>query len=91
MTSKEALENIIKFLQDFEDNLLIPIPAFTACLREIKVINRDLEVLKLLKKLPFEIYQNGGGDDWNWFIDTKQSFKISKEEAIKLKEWLKNE
>ena len=55
-----------------------------------KLIQKDLEILELLKELPFEIYQNGGGDNWNWFIDTKQSFKISEETARKLKRWLKN-
>ena len=48
-----------------------------------------LEVLEILKKLSFEIYQNGGGDNWQWFIDLKQSFNLSEEEARKIKEWLK--
>ena len=53
-----------------------------------KQIDKDLEVLEILKELPFEIYLNGGGDDWEWFIDLKQSFIISEEQASKIKEWL---
>ena len=57
--------------------------------QDIEQIRKDLEVLEILKKLPFEIYLNGGGDDWSWFIDLKQSFIISEEQASKIKEWLK--
>ena len=48
-----------------------------------------LEVLDILKKLPFEIYLNGGGNKWDYFIDMKQSFNLTEEEARKIKEWLK--
>ena len=54
-------------------------------------IIRDLEVLEILKKLEWEVYENGGGDDWKWFIDTNQSMHITKEEAKKVKEWLEND
>ena len=72
----------------------------------IKSIIKDLEVLEILKKLPFEIYQNqnnsvgswslyidtnGDGDNYSWYIETKQSIEISEEEYEKIKEWLEND
>ena len=86
MKSKQALDTVFDLLckrkHKSEDNLWLKL---------YETIKEDLEILELLKELPFEIYQNGGGDNWNWFIDTKQSFKISEETARKLKRWLKNE
>lgn len=57
--------------------------------QDIECIRKELKVLEILKKLPFEICLNGGGDDWSWFIDLKQSFIISEEDAKTIKEWLK--
>ena len=85
MTSKQSLDTVFDLLckrkHKSEDNLWLKL---------YETIKEDLEILELLKELPFEIYQNGGGDNRNWFIDTKQSLKISEETARKLKRWLEN-
>lgn len=84
ITSKESLEEL-KRINSWRNNGNGDIWLETMI---IQPIEKDLEVLEILKKLPFEIYLNGGGDDWEWFIDLKQSFIISKEQASKIKEWL---
>ena len=78
MTSKEALENIIKFLQDLEDNSLIP--AFTEYLKEIKVINKDLEVLEIIKKNKKVIFSKRPNYDG-----------VSSDDFFAIREWLENE
>lgn len=96
MTSKEALENIIKFLQELEDNSILSIPAFSEYLKEIKVINKDLEILEFIKS--HIQYTNYYG---LWYInicegDFYLKSEMTKEEwdnsiQKKIREWLDNE
>lgn len=86
MTSKEILTQLFNEANRFacEEPKYTTHDLWEMC----KQIQKDLEVLEILKKLPFDIYLNGGGDDWSWFIDLKQSFILSEEEYNKIKEWL---
>jgi hypothetical protein len=94
MTSKEALENIIKFLQELEDNSILTIPAFSEYLKEIKVINKDLEILEFIKN-HIQYTDNG-----LWYIDICEDdfdlkSEMTKEEwnnsiQKKIREWLNN-
>mgnify|MGYP007027057898 CR=1 FL=1 len=84
MKSKEALEYIKKVMVAENGRLSLYEKL------NIKTIAKDLEVLEILKKLEWEVYENGGGDNWNWFVDNKQSMKITDKDAQLLKEWLED-
>lgn len=89
MTSKRAVELArIEFQKDIDDGEETN-QWLTNVIDGLKQAEKDLEILELLKELPFEIYQNGGGDNWHWFVDTKQSFAIDEERARNLKRWFK--
>lgn len=81
MTSRELLDKILQS----------PITkAVGGCFMkndELENIKRDLEVLELLKREMFNEYQCFDLDE-GWYDD---SFSFSKDEQIKIKEWLKNE
>ena len=83
MTSKEALENIIKFLQELEDNSILPIPAFSKYLKEIKVINKDLEILELFKK-----HTERNGEDVIMILNAHGYYD---RECLKIVKWLERE
>lgn len=78
MTSEKALLKIKAFLayEDFQE--------------ELKAIAKDWEVLKILKRIDWLLYleDNKYDWDWNWYIDTKQSMQITKEEFEMIKEWI---
>lgn len=82
MTIKEIVQKLF-------DRCMPCIMSLTAD-QENRII-RDLEVLEILKKIKWDVYKNGGGDEWNWYIDTNKSMKITEEEAKKIKEWLEND
>ena len=80
MTSRELLDKILQS----------PITkAVGGCFMkndELENIKRDLEVLELLKREMFNEYQCFDLDE-GWYDD---SFSFSKDEQIKIKEWLEN-
>ena len=97
MTSKEALENIKNWVEyitrlDYVEPIVrgevkqLLYDAYHKTTPEFEQIEKDLKVLEILKKMDWEIYQNGGGE-WNWFIDTKKSMKLTDEEAQTVREW----
>lgn len=51
-------------------------------------IEKDLEVVEILKRMKWSVYGNDGGNERKWFINTKQSMQLTEEEAEKIKEWL---
>lgn len=55
----------------------------------IQPIEKDLEVLEILKRIDWLIYNNVDKNDFNWYIDTNKSMKLTKEEVEKIKDWLK--
>ena len=81
MTSRELLDKILQS----------PITkAVGGCFMkndELENIKRDLEVLELLKREMFNEYQCFDLDE-GWYDD---SFSFSKDEQMKIKEWLGNE
>lgn len=85
MTSKETRYGVVKSINNTNPDANGTV---TNVICEDTILN-DFKVLEILKKLPFEIYQNGGGDSWNWYIDLKESTIISEEEKDMIKEWLK--
>ena len=95
MKSREALENIVKFLEDLEDHSLIP--AFTEYLKEIKVINKDLEVLNIFIELfDTEIIKLKKwcilDDVYQFMLQLKkEEFHITERQYKVIKEWLENE
>lgn len=52
---------------------------------------KDLEVLEILKRVDWLVYNNGDKNDFNWYIDTNKSMKLTEEEAEKIQEWLEND
>ena len=108
MRSKEIINEYIKKYEDifrYTNNLKV-MKRQVELIKEMELVKKDLEVLEILKKLQFEIYQNQNGcenswsrfidingdkDSWSWYIGTKQSIEISEEEYEKVKEWLKND
>ena len=103
MTSKEALEIIKNWVEyitrlDYVEPIVrgevkqLLHDAYHKTIPEFTQIEKDLEVLEILKNMDWEIYQNGGGGEWSWFIDTKKSMKLTDEEAQMVREWgIKNE
>ena len=81
MTSKELLDKILQS----------PITkAVGGCFMkndELENIKRDLEVLELLKREMFSEYHCFDLDE-GWYDD---SFSFSKDEQMKIKEWLESE
>lgn len=77
MTSKEALDNWY--------NTQSPRTKAYEYELHYRLIKKDLKVLEILKKLEWEVYENGGGDNWNWFVGNKQSMKITDKDAQLLK------
>ena len=52
---------------------------------------KDLEILEMLKKIPFYIDSFTGTCRNNyWYIKTKENTRISEEEKEKFREWLEN-
>lgn len=79
MNSKEALSDLVFLAYAVGDKEQID---------EIeKIIERNLEVLELLKRELFNEYQCFDLDE-GWYDD---SFSFSKDEQKKIKEWLENE
>lgn len=70
---------IATFNHDYSANLF---------LKHMNKLVKDLEVLEILKRIKWDVYENGGGNEWYWFIDTNKSMRIAEEEANKVKEWL---
>lgn len=91
---KKIIAQLKKDIGSFEASSVIDnayeedIKRFTNYLDFYKDILNSLKVLEILKKIPFEMYENGGGDSWNWYIDIKQSTILTEEEKEKIKEWL---
>ena len=84
MTSKEALKKIY----NTGANMVIGTLLDNFFKEEIKAIAKDLEVLEILKRIDWLVYNNGDKNDFNWYIDINKSMKITEEEANKIKEWL---
>ena len=81
MNSQEALQHIINLVCDdtyYRDALN----------EEFETLQRDLEVLEILKRIDLLVFNNGDKNDFNWYIDTNKSLRITEEEANKIKEWL---
>ena len=76
MTSKEALLKIEAYLayEDFQE--------------ELQAVVKDLEVLEILKRLDWLLFNNVDRNDFNYYIDFNKSMKLTYEEAVKIKEWL---
>lgn len=53
-----------------------------------RIIKKDLEILEILKRIDWLVYNNGDKNDFNWYIDINKSMKITEEEAEKIKGWL---
>lgn len=86
MTSKEALHNL-KAKIDYH---ITNEEEFNDALNELKTIEKDLEVLEILKKCNFDIdYEDGYND--KFILGTRHYVGITQEEFNKIKEWLKNE
>lgn len=79
MTSKEIVQKLF-------DRCMPCIMSLTAD-QENRII-RDLEVIEIFKKIDWLVYNNGDKNDFNWYIDTNKSMKLTKEEAGKIKGWL---
>lgn len=86
MTSKEALENIKSRINSLS---LFPKVDRKTYDESWEIIEKDLEVLELLKNLPFRIYQYY--DSERWYINTSHSLGLYETEKIKIEEWLKRE
>ena len=54
-----------------------------------ETLQKDLEVLEILKRIDWLVYNNVDKNDFNWYIDTNKSMKFTKEEVEKIKDWLK--
>lgn len=86
MTSKEALNRLYNHLKAILEE---DAPELIRIIKSYyDIVAKDLEVLEILKRIKWDVYENGGGNEWYWFIDTNQSMKITEEEANKVKEWL---
>lgn len=79
MTSKEALSDLVFLAYAVGDKEQID--------EFEKIIERNLEVLELLKRELFNEYQCFDLDE-GWYDD---SFSFSKDEQKKIKEWLEND
>lgn len=79
MTSKELIQKLF-------DRCMKCIKSLTAD-QENQII-RDLEVIEILKKVDWLVYNNGDKNDFHWYIDTNKSTKLTKEEAGRIKGWL---
>ena len=53
-----------------------------------KQIIKDLEVLTILKRLDWLIFNNVDKNDFNCYIDLNKPMKLTNEEVVKIKEWL---
>lgn len=85
MTSKEAIKSIEK--QSTLDFLNYD----SLCLfeQELKVIQKDLEILEILKRFEWLVYQKRIQNVRNWYLDEySKPVELTEEEAKKLKEWL---
>ena len=84
MTSKEAL-NQLYILADVPE-LAIVIQSY------YNIVEKDLEVLDIFKRIDWLVFNNGDKNDFNWYIDTySKSVKLTEEEVKKVKEWLEND
>ena len=80
MTSKEALNNIKNILREDEN--------VWEYNEDIKQIEKDLEVLEIIKKYLVRIFDYPEGN--NYFYLELHKF-ISEKEGMKFKEWLEND
>ena len=93
MASKEALKNLKNYIKKYVCNYekeYTPLDREKYFFKEIfEVIEKELEVLEILKRIDWLIYNNVDKNDFNWYIDTNKSMKLTKEEVEKIKDWLK--
>ena len=47
-----------------------------------------VDCAEILKRIDLLVFNNGDKNDFNWYIDTNKSLRITEEEANKIKEWL---
>ena len=59
-------------------------------LKQYNCVLNDLEVLEILKRIDWLVFNNRDKNDFHWYIDTNKSMIITEEETNKLKEWLEN-
>lgn len=84
--SKERLERFVKIYKDYPHVVWLNLNA-NDLIDILEDAIKELEVLEILKRIDWLVYNNGDKNDFNWYIDTNKSMKIT-EEVGKIKEWL---